>query len=70
LPELFPANRRKLGEIVLNAQVELSKELDLSTYVFARLPGQFYFLGLDENSKIFVQKRDCGIKTHSKVFSD
>ncbi len=70
LPELFPANRRKLGEIVLNAEVELSKELDLSTYVLARLPGQFYFFGLDENSKIFVQKRDCGIKTHSRVFSE
>ncbi|MBV5337080.1 MAG: hypothetical protein J0653_03655, partial [Deltaproteobacteria bacterium] len=46
-PQLFPANERKLGEIVLDA----SRELDMNdgaavneVFVFARLP-EMYLLG-------------------------
>lgn len=40
LQELFPTNRRKLGEIVLKANIPI-KEGDYSNFVFARLPGIF-----------------------------
>ena len=40
LQELFPTNRRKLGEIVLKANIPIKKG-DYSNFVFARLPGMF-----------------------------
>jgi hypothetical protein len=48
-PQLFPANERKLGEIVLDATQTLDMEDDLSlnkVFLFARLPGH-YLLGGD-----------------------
>jgi len=47
LPHLFPANERKLGEIVLNATREPDDqcEVDFSLFVLARLPSQFILIG-------------------------
>lgn len=48
-PQLFPANERKLGEIVLDATQPLTMEDDSSlnkVFLFARLPGH-YLLGGD-----------------------
>ena len=48
-PQLFPANERKLGEIVLDATQELNMHDESSindVFLFARLPG-FYLLGGD-----------------------
>ncbi len=39
LPELFPANLRKLGEIALDASQPLSTDQDFSSFVLARFPG-------------------------------
>ncbi|TVM03342.1 MAG: hypothetical protein CV087_05605 [Candidatus Brocadia sp. WS118] len=41
--ELFPANRRKLGEIVLKATKASREDGDYSNFVFARLPGTFVY---------------------------
>jgi hypothetical protein len=46
-PQLFPANERKLGEIVLDATKELDLDDDSSVnevFIFARLP-EMYLLG-------------------------
>jgi len=40
VPELFPANLHKVGEIVLDAVQKVSPERDLRLFVFARVPGQ------------------------------
>jgi hypothetical protein len=43
-PQLFPANERKLGEIVLDATQTLDMEDDSSlnkVFLFARLPGHY-----------------------------
>jgi hypothetical protein len=48
-PQLFPANERKLGEIVLDATQQLDTESDSlmsDVFLFARLPGM-YLLGGD-----------------------
>jgi len=48
-PQLFPANERKLGEIVLDATQELNMHDESSindVFLFARLPG-IYLLGGD-----------------------
>lgn len=46
-PQLFPANERKLGEIVLDATMDLDLQEETSVndvFIFARLPG-IYLLG-------------------------
>jgi hypothetical protein len=42
--ELFPANRRKLGEILLNAEIRPTTGRNYQSFVLARLPENFYFL--------------------------
>ena len=46
IPHLFPANERKLGEIVLNAsQVrDCSKSVDYNLFMLARFPAQYFLL--------------------------
>ena len=44
IPQLFPANLRKLGEIVLNATVVPKKKRDLNIFLFARFPEMTMFL--------------------------
>lgn len=50
MPQLFPANERKLGDIVLNGGIELNADQkDRSHFLFVRLPGH-YFFDLSEGS--------------------
>ena len=52
VPQLFPANERKIGEIVLNGEIEIDKAYDNhSTFLFARLPGTYFFENSDEPAK-------------------
>jgi len=46
IPHLFPANERKLGEIVLNATLvrDDSKEMDYKLFLLARLPEHYYLI--------------------------
>ncbi|HUT54595.1 MAG TPA: hypothetical protein VM658_14490 [bacterium] len=41
VPELFSANKRKLGEVILRAEVKPTNILDFSNYYITRLPGYF-----------------------------
>lgn len=69
LPELFPANRRKLGEIVLNAEEPVATHKDLSSFVFARLVNEFTLLMRTDPSNLQVVKYESGISTHTNIFS-
>lgn len=69
LPELFPANKRKLGEVVLDASIAITPQTFSAAYMFARLPGELNWLALDENKKVFLSKIDSGIKTHTQLYS-
>ncbi|NOZ87478.1 MAG: hypothetical protein GXP49_14645 [Deltaproteobacteria bacterium] len=46
LPQLFPANERKIGEVLLNPYVPVDAEpdVDFKLFLMARLPGQYFFL--------------------------
>jgi hypothetical protein len=44
LPELFQINKRKVGEIVLDATKKLSHKRDYKTFCFARFLGDFLFI--------------------------
>jgi hypothetical protein len=42
IPQLFPANKRKLGDIVLNGGKPLQPDIS-SSFSFVRIPGRYYF---------------------------
>ena len=44
MPELFSANRRKVGEILIRADTEPSLQRDAGSFLLARLPGCVAFL--------------------------
>jgi len=68
LPEIFPANRRKIGEVVLNANMELVPKRDFSTLVLARLLDQLYLLTQDEKKQTVLAKYPTGTQTHTGLF--
>ena len=41
VPELFSANRRKIGEVLLHAETPPGSPRDFSSFILARLPGCF-----------------------------
>ena len=68
LPELFPANKRKLGEVILNAEKDIRSE-DL--LIFTRLPGFLYVLSkLVKTEKPVFSKYETNIKTHTQIYTD
>lgn len=68
-PELFPANRRKLGEIVLRSDVKPSPQRDFVSFVLARLPGSFLFLQKGTEGTIDFVELPSGINTHSDIIN-
>ncbi len=52
VPDLFAINKRKIGEILLDATVAFSPKVDFKTFILARLPGSYYFFDtLDANGQ-------------------
>lgn len=48
VPDLFATNKRKIGEILLDATAGFSPKVDFNLFILARLPGSYYFFaGLD-----------------------
>lgn len=43
VPEIFSTNKRKLGEILLDAENPLSEHLDGASFVMARFPESYVF---------------------------
>lgn len=67
LPQLFSANEAKVGEIVLDAALPIRNEGDMpgvSVFVFARLPGAYFFY--DQDSERFI-KKDSKILSHTPL---
>jgi hypothetical protein len=44
IPDLFSTNKRKLGELLLDATMPLNEQQPMSLFVMARLPGCYVFL--------------------------
>jgi len=45
VPQLFPANERKLGDVVINAQIDIDIHNIYKHLLYVRLPGAYYMLG-------------------------
>ncbi len=57
LPQLFPANERKVGEVVLNPYIKpnISTDVDFDLFLLARIPCYYFFLdSLKENNPTFL----------------
>jgi hypothetical protein len=70
VPEVFPTNKRKLGEILLDASRDLSPETDGASFVLARLPGYFVFFdSLDANAEPVFSFTPNQLRSHTRLFS-
>lgn len=70
-PQLFPANERKLGEIVLDATqpLDLQDEAAIfNVFVFARLPGTYLFGGEITNGNPQFTPVASGLQSHTELF--
>lgn len=68
VPELFPANRRKVGEVVLRAEHKPTCFRDFKNLLFARIPGFFalYIGGGAENPRYEFIPSD--LKSHVELY--
>ena len=76
VPHLFPANERKLGEIVLNGLRKLDpgkdyeQEADFSLFLMARLPGTYFFLtAVNQYGPTFASMTN-GMTSHTEVMRE
>ncbi len=66
-PQLYPANERKLGEIVLSATVAAK---DKTVFQFARLPGKYLLSGdVDDRGTMSFLVQQSNIQSHTELCS-
>jgi hypothetical protein len=70
IPHLFPANERKLGEIILDARMPLQPDGDVhyGAFVIARLSGQFVVLNEMNNGGPSFETVPSRIQSHVAVW--
>ena len=69
VPELFPANRRKVGEMLLTAGSFSSAARDFRNFELARLPG--FYTSFDSNTpdgKVKFRYIPCALTSHVELF--
>lgn len=70
LPQLFPANERKLGEIILDATTvfDMNRKVPaLSAFLFARLPGSYFVQNIEGGNDVRFFRWESDIHAHVKV---
>jgi hypothetical protein len=69
LPELFPINKRKVGEIALDATRKPSPKRDYKTFRFARFPGHVFFIsGIKKNGEPKFLDFPSKIESHTELY--
>ena len=68
IPELFPANKRKLAEVILRAEVEPKPKRDFKSFLLARVPGYLalYSGGVPDNP--IYDFLPSGLKSHIELY--
>ncbi|MES9883948.1 MAG: hypothetical protein ABW185_24125 [Sedimenticola sp.] len=71
LPQLFPANERKLGEVVLNPYVipNLDDPTDFSLFLFARVPGRYFIQSDITSGKPDFLEIPSSIASHTELLT-
>lgn len=68
LPELFSSNLRKIGEVLLDPTATPRPERDFSSFVLARMPGNFALLENRDPEKPAFQFLPTGVNSHVELF--
>jgi len=68
VPELFSANRRKLGEVLVSADIPMGKKPDPREYIIARVPGHFALCANWEANDRPFDFFQCGIDGHVALY--
>jgi hypothetical protein len=70
VPELFPTNLRKVGEILLNASTEPIVDEEVRNFILLRLPGEYIVqAGTDESGTPKFTLGPSNIKSHTPLYS-
>jgi hypothetical protein len=70
IPQLFPANESKLGDIVINGQIELDLNDIYRHLLYVRLPGAYYMLSktsTGDTSDIYFKDFPSNLTSHVPV---
>ena len=65
MSELFAANKRKVGEVLIRATIEHNPVQLFDSFVLARLPGYFALYNEDTSNFTFIPS---GIDDHVELF--
>jgi hypothetical protein len=68
VPELFSANRRKVGEVVLRAEMVPTSARDLKSLFFAPVPGFFVFHVRGGSSRPPYEFVPCPLQSHVELY--
>ena len=68
VPELFSANRRKVGEVLLRADVDPGIKRNFNNFVIARLPGNFVLYDGGGPSNPRYTFIPSGAKSHVELY--
>lgn len=68
IPELFPANRRKVGEILIRAKTSSGQGRNMKNFVIARLPSHFALYESGGSSKPKYQFIPSGVASHVELY--
>jgi len=68
LPELFSTNRRKLGEVLLAADVRPASQRDFKNFILARLLGHLYFYDSGGPNNPKYELSSCGAEGHVELY--
>jgi hypothetical protein len=66
VPELFSTNKRKLGEVLINAEYPASDARNFDSFILARIPG--YFVTLKDKSTQTFDYWPCGAEGHVELY--
>jgi hypothetical protein len=70
IPDVFSTNKRKLGEILLDAEFPISLALDGANFIMARFPGCFvFFESLDATGMPTFSTTPSNLLSHVPLFS-
>jgi len=70
IPELFPANKRKIGCILLDGGTEMGAEMNFASFLLARFPGMYlFFRDVDKNGEPQFEGRSSNLKSHVELLA-
>ena len=60
LPQLFPANKRKIGEFIFDASKSTGDDILLtvnSAFCFGRMPGEYLYFGYNSLGRVLLRRK-------------